>query len=134
MIQTSKEIKPMKRILLIDDEELIRLTLEDALEYAGYEVETAVNGEDGYQQQKAKPFDIIITDILMPVKEGIQTIKQIHAEWPDTPIIAISGGGKNHNTDYLNTALEIGARQVLSKPFTEEDMLDAINRCFEEGT
>lgn len=121
----------MKKILIIDDEELIRLTLEDALNYAGYDVVTAENGEDGYQKQKASPFDIVITDILMPVKEGIQTIKQIHSEWPDTPIIAISGGGKIQNTDYLNTAQEVGASAVLTKPFTEDDILAAIAKCLD---
>ncbi|HEX5637573.1 MAG TPA: response regulator [Gammaproteobacteria bacterium] len=120
----------MKKILIIDDEELIRLTIEDVLINAGYTVGTADNGEQGYQMQLTTGYDLVITDILMPVKEGIQTIKALRLKWPHLPIIAISGGGKIRNADYLDTAKQVGANAVLAKPFTEEDILGVVRACF----
>ena len=121
----------MKKILIIDDEELIRLTIEDVLINEGYTVDTADNGEQGYQMQLNTGFDLVITDILMPVKEGIQTIKALRQKWPRLPIIAISGGGKIRNADYLDTARHVGANAVLAKPFTEEDILGVVRTCFQ---
>lgn len=121
----------MKKILIIDDEELIRLTIEDVLINEGYAVDTADNGEQGYQMQLNTGFDLVITDILMPVKEGIQTIKALRQKWPRLPIIAISGGGKIRNADYLDTARQVGANAVLAKPFTEEDILGVVRTCFQ---
>lgn len=119
----------MNRILIIDDEELVRLTIKDVLNMEGYDVETAENGDQGFRMQKETPFDLVITDILMPVKEGIQTIKILRDSWPDLPIIAISGGGKIQNTDYLDTAKSVGANAVLAKPFTEDDIVQVIKTC-----
>lgn len=121
----------MKKILIIDDEELIRLTIEDVLMNEGYTVSTADNGEQGYQMQLNNGFDLVITDILMPVKEGIQTIRALRQKWPELPIIAISGGGKIRNADYLDTARQVGANAVLAKPFTEEDILGVVSACFQ---
>lgn len=121
----------MKKILIIDDEELIRLTIEDVLINEGYTVGTADNGEQGYQMQLKTGFDLVITDILMPVKEGIQTIKALRQKWPQLPIIAISGGGKIRNADYLDAARQVGANAVLAKPFTEEDILGVVRACFQ---
>jgi CheY-like chemotaxis protein len=121
----------MKKILIIDDEELIRLTIEDVLINEGYTVGTADNGEQGYQMQLKTGFDLVITDILMPVKEGIQTIKALRLKWPQLPIIAISGGGKIRNADYLDAARQVGANAVLAKPFTEEDILGVVRACFQ---
>ena len=116
----------MYKILVIDDEELIRLTLEDALGDAGYEVICAEDGEDGYRKQMENHCDVVITDILMPVKEGMQTIRLFRRQWPELPVIAISGGGKMRDTDYLKTAQEMGAELTMSKPFTEDDILAAV--------
>jgi CheY-like chemotaxis protein len=121
-----KEVKVMARILVIDDEELVRFTIKKALEKAGHEVVEAVNGNDGIEVYKNSPVDLIITDIIMPQKEGVETIVELRRDDPDVKIIAISGGGRTGNTDYLQLARDFGARHVLRKPFGRQELLVAV--------
>ena len=117
----------MKRILIIDDEELARFTIREILEGASFEVDEAENGLVGIEKQKAAPFDLIITDIIMPEKEGVETIIDLKNDFPDLKIIAISGGGRTRNLDFLKLSERFGAGKVLAKPFTEGQLLDAVN-------
>lgn len=117
----------MTRILVIDDEELARFTIREILEAAHFEVDEAENGRVGVDKQKATPFDLIITDIIMPEKEGVETIIDLKQEFPDLKIIAISGGGRTRNLDFLKLSERFGAAKILAKPFTEGQLLEAVN-------
>jgi len=117
----------MTRILVIDDEELARFTIREILETADFEVDEAENGRVGIDKQKAAPFDLIITDIIMPEKEGVETIIDLKQEFPDLKIIAISGGGRTRNLDFLKLSERFGAAKILAKPFTEGQLLEAVN-------
>lgn len=116
----------MPRILVIDDEELARFTIREILESAGFEVDEAENGRIGVEKQQATPFDLIITDIIMPEKEGVETIIDLKQEFPNLRIIAISGGGRTRNLDFLKLSERFGASKLLAKPFTEGQLLEAV--------
>ncbi|MCR4376632.1 MAG: response regulator [Rhodospirillales bacterium] len=116
----------MSRILVIDDEELARFTIREILESAGFEVDEAENGRIGVEKQQATPFDLIITDIIMPEKEGVETIIDLKQEFPNLRIIAISGGGRTRNLDFLKLSERFGASKLLAKPFTEGQLLEAV--------
>ncbi len=123
----------MARILVIDDEELVRFTLKQALEKAGHEVVEAADGNDGIAVCRRSPVDLIITDIIMPEKEGIETIVELRRDDPDVKIIAISGGGRIGTKDYLELAQRFGARQVLRKPFGRQELLDAVQETLDNA-
>jgi CheY-like chemotaxis protein len=119
----------MARILVIDDEELARFTLREMLEAAGHQVVEATNGQEGTVFQRANPCDIVITDMIMPEKEGLETIVELKGDFPDLKIIAISGGGRTRNMDFLKLAGEFGADRIIIKPFSEEDLKEGVNAC-----
>lgn len=116
----------MTRILVVDDEELARFTLREVLESAGYDVAEAKNGRECVERQRATPFDLIVTDIIMPEKEGVETIIELRHDFPKLKIIAISGGGRTHNLDFLKLARQYGADAILAKPFTDDQLLEAV--------
>jgi DNA-binding NtrC family response regulator len=116
----------MTKILLIDDDAHLRVTLKIALERAGYDVQVAVDGEDGLNFLKSHEVNILVTDILMPVKEGIETIIEARKNYPDLKIVAISGGGRTGNVGFLNMAMKLGASQTLSKPFAMKALVDCV--------
>lgn len=122
---TSRSVA-MPRILLIDDDDQLRTGLRQLLESAGYTVGEARNGYEGLQSYRQAPADVVITDILMPEQEGIQTIQQLLQHNPTIMIIAISGGIPQANTDFLDAALLFGAQQTLRKPFRQQELLDAV--------
>ncbi|RMF90686.1 MAG: response regulator [Nitrospinota bacterium] len=121
----------MKRILVIDDEAPVRRMLRQTLEYAGYTVVEAEDGKEGLKQYRAEPADLVITDILMPEKEGLETIRELRREFPETKIIAISGGGRSGVLDFLNVAEKLGAHRTFHKPFSLQDLLTAIRELLE---
>ena len=117
----------MFRVLVIDDNPDMRGVIGVILEGAGYSVELAADGEAGLRSQRARPFDIVITDIFMPNRDGIETIALMRKEYPALKLVAISGGGPRTKGDgYLFTAREIGAHAVLTKPFDQEQLLEVI--------
>lgn len=115
----------MARILLIDDDRRMTAALHDALEFAGYEVEVAHGGRTGIGLYRKTPFDLVITDIYMPDKDGIETIIELRNEFPGVRIIAISGGGALQ-FDQLPEAALLGAHRVLAKPLDLDRMLTAV--------
>ena len=119
----------MKKILLIEDNTIVRNTVMRILQSAGFGVVTANDGLQGVVAFRKEPFDLVISDIMMPEQEGIGTIRQILSEKPGTKIIAISGGGRIGNTDFLQIARKMGASDALPKPFDPDDLLDRINNC-----
>ena len=119
----------MTTILLIDDDPLVAFTVERMLQGNGYTVIRAGDGEKGLKIMGAEKVDLIITDIIMPVKEGIETIREIRQHDAQLPVIAVSGGGHGSGGNYLRMAQALGATEVLAKPFDQEQLLAAINRC-----
>lgn len=117
----------MARILVIDDEDLVRFTVEQILIAAGHVVATAENGAAGVRRQREIPFDLVITDIMMPERDGIETIRALKAEFPNLPIIAISGGGRMGNLNYLEMVKDFGVASTIPKPFTPEDILARVD-------
>ena len=113
-------------ILLIDDEENFRCVLKQVLVNAGYEVVEASNGAEGIRYFNEKPADMIVTDIIMPEKEGIETIIELKKAYPDVKLIAMSGGGWYGTDIDFDMAKKLGAR-TLDKPFALQELLDAVN-------
>jgi len=116
----------MKRILIIDDESQIRSMLRLMLEREGYEVIEAPDGIEGIRLYRQTPADLIITDLIMPHKDGIGMIIELKKEYPDVKIIAMSGGGLNKPDGYLKGAQKLGASRTLVKPIDREEMLRAV--------
>jgi len=116
----------MAHILVIDDEESIRSMLVIILQRAGHEVTVAENGKIGMNRFKAGGADLIITDLVMPEQEGVETIMQLRQQHPDLPIIAMSDGGSRADT-YLAICKRLGVRCTLAKPFTMEELINAVN-------
>jgi CheY-like chemotaxis protein len=120
---------------LIDDEELGLFMLSAIREDAGRTVAIAGDGVQGMALQEAGTFDLVVTDMIMPHMEGTEMIAGIRARSGTLPIIAISGGARTENTDALQIAKQRGATAVLNKPFSEQELLDAVAVCLgmEEG-
>jgi len=119
----------MARILLIEDEPGVRETLAAALESKGHIAVVASNGREGLEKYRADAFDLVVTDIIMPEKEGIETIKELRALNPDVKVVAISGGGRTGNMDFLKIAKGLGALQTITKPIRLKAFHDIINSC-----
>jgi DNA-binding response OmpR family regulator len=115
------------RILVIDDNRDLRDSLQLMLQQVGYDVETARDGQQAIEVQQKRPVRIVITDIFMPGKEGIETIEYFRQEWPEVKIVAMSGGGEVAKRGYLKVAADIGADAALQKPF-EPQVLFSILR------
>ena len=116
----------MSRILIIDDDRHFREMLGQMLERAGYDIMEAINGKDGLRLLEMELFDLIITDLIMPEKEGIETIMEVIHNFPSLKIIAISGGGRNGPQEYLTLAKRLGAHKTLVKPFRRKDVIKAV--------
>lgn len=118
----------MARIVLIDDDEDVRRTLVRMLEIAGHEIHEAADGNSGIELCLRVDPQLVITDILMPEKEGIETIMTLKRDHPALRIIAISGGGRSGAMDFLDMARSLGADEALQKPFRRAELLDIVNR------
>src|SRR5665647_854266 len=117
----------MAKILVLDDEPSILLMIKKMLEKAGHEVAIALNGKEGMLLfEKNKP-DLLITDIIMPEKEGLETIFELRKMYPDLKIIAISGGGRISPEGYLPGAKLLGADMVFQKPLDQKEFMQAIS-------
>ncbi len=116
----------MARILIIDDNDLFRGMLHATLDTLGHEVTEAADGTEGLKWHARGAFDLVITDLIMPETEGIETILELLKRAPETRIIAMSGGGRASAQDYLGIASRIGARKVLAKPFSRDALDNAI--------
>ncbi|MEQ1791984.1 MAG: response regulator [Nitrospira sp.] len=114
----------MATILIIDDEESIRILLRSALEAAGYEVTEAANGRQGLESYRRKPVDLVITDILMPELNGLDMLLELTREFLNAKVVAISGAGGEKNV--LDVAKLLGARQTFRKPFSMPQLLGAV--------
>jgi len=122
----------MARILVIDDEEPVRAMIRQMLERAGHAVEEAADGDAGIRAYRARPADLVITDILMPAKGGLVVIKEMRAACPDARFIAISGGGRTGRLSFLSTARTFPGVRTLKKPFRRADLLSLVEEVLGE--
>jgi two-component system chemotaxis response regulator CheY len=122
-------------ILLVEDDDGVRSLLHKALVAAGHEVEDAANGDIALAAYRRQPRDLVITDLVMPEKDGLETIIALRRINPAAKIIAISGGGRTLGLGqlYLDTAKSIGASRILAKPFTSAALLTAVSNVLAEG-
>jgi YesN/AraC family two-component response regulator len=116
----------MRKVLIIDDEPYILLMLKKMLERAGYEVDLASNGREGMAIFEKSSADLVITDIIMPDKEGLELIIEMKKQCPGLKIIAMSGGGRISPESYLECASHFGAEKVFQKPFRQKDLVSAV--------
>ncbi len=121
----------MSRILVIDDDKFVRASIRVVLEGAGHEVSDASDAEVGLGLQRANPFDAVIVDLIMPNKEGLETIRELKADFPSLPIIAISGGGEIVRKNFFPAAELFGAKLTLEKPFGGSELLEAVMRVLD---
>lgn len=122
-----------KKVLVIDDDAKITRVLDLKLRKAGYQVIVAANGEAGLHLFKAQQPDMVITDILMPGKEGLETIMELRRDFPEVKIIAMSGGGHVGAEEYLDLAKKFGAQYAFTKPFTGKEMLQAVRELLDHS-
>lgn len=118
----------MKRILLVEDEGDLRALLTKMIERGGYEVVQACDGNEAEAILRNESVDLIISDLVMPGKDGIELLMDIRRKLPDIKIIAMSGGGHTGTGTYLTVARALGANITLNKPFEGKCLLDAIER------
>jgi YesN/AraC family two-component response regulator len=123
----------MQKILVVDDEILARETIAQILKMSGYEIVSARNGRLGLKLFESEQPDLVITDIIMPERDGIETIVELRRLRPGVKIIAISGGGRTRDANYLKIAESLGACAILSKPFTAKELLSCVETCFATG-
>src|SRR6202048_183025 len=119
----------MAKILVIDDDVIVRKTIIRLLEDGGYKVLSAEDGLRGMAMFRSERPDLVITDIIMPEQEGIQTITEMRKAKPDAKIIVISGNGRIGNIDFLRIAQHLGASDAIAKPFDPDDLLKRVRHC-----
>lgn len=122
----------MARILIVDDDVQVRKLLQSLLDRAGYDVVVATDGKEGLDAYRQTPVDLIITDLIMPEKEGIEMILELRQESPGVKIIAISGGARMAPENYLRMAVSLGACRTFSKPVDRSALLTAVAELLAE--
>ncbi len=123
----------MARILVIDDEPQVRAFLRNTLEGSGHDVSEAADGDAGLRAFEARPADLVITDIVMPGREGLETIRMLRQYDPALKIIAISGAGRVGGYDFLDIARKFGAARGLAKPFGDSQLLSTVQDMLATG-
>ena len=115
-----------RAILVIDDNAQLRALLGGALAKMGYAVTSASDGGEAFEAIARQKFDVVITDLLMPEKDGIEVIGELRKKQPEARIIAMSGGGRGSRDHYLSTAKGLGAHALLGKPFSVSELNAAL--------
>lgn len=114
------------RILLIEDDEALRQSLARLLVRSGYQVTEAAHGHAALQCMRQEPAQVVISDMLMPYMDGVETILALRRNWPGVKIMAVSGGGMNSAETYITIARAVGAHKVMAKPLIPSKFLEAI--------
>ena len=117
----------MIRILLVDDDDLSRGAIHKMLERAGYAVESTSDGDEVIRMYGRQAADLVITDLIMPDKDGLEIIQDLRKLNPTVRILAISGGGRVDANEYLAVARKFGAVEALSKPFPKDELRRAVD-------
>jgi DNA-binding response OmpR family regulator len=121
--QKTDDLQAGPTVLVIDDDEAVRSSLEMLLEAYGFQVVLARDGRQGLAAFRANSPDVVLIDLMMPVQDGLETIPLIRREWPEAPIVAMSGGATIGVWDGLATARKLGADYAIAKPFEAEELL-----------
>lgn len=116
----------MTRVLVVDDDQILRGALRVVLEGAGYEVLDAADGDAGLRLYREQGADLVLVDLFMPERDGLEVIRALRAAIPQPKIVAMSGGGRTRHLDVLKAAAAFGASRALQKPFEPRDLLAAI--------
>lgn len=124
----------MPSILIIDDDEQVCGVLREAFEGADYQVHVAHNGQEGMTQYRDSPADLVLLDILMPEKEGLETILELRREFPSIKIIAMSGGSERAHVNLLDLAKQLGALHTVTKPFKMLELVSLANSTLAESS
>ena len=122
----------MAKILLVEDDDEVRSVLKTLLQEEGHEVSEAAEGNAALEQFLNMTADLVVMDIVMPDKEGLETIIDLKRTHPDVKIMAMSGGGRTSPQDYLDMAKRLGAIEVIAKPFSIDDFLRCVNRALDK--
>jgi len=123
----------MANILVVDDDRQVCDLLKQVLEDRGDTVTCASNGVEGIKEYRSHPADLIILDILMPEKEGLETILDLRREFPQVKIIAMSGGSERAKLDLLDLARRLGAQHTIDKPFQLNTLTDLVTQTLQEN-
>lgn len=121
----------MARILVIEDDDILRALMRKMLTRSGFEVVEAADGSCATELYREHAIDLIVTDLFMPDKEGMEVIRDLRRENPQAKIIAISGGSSFDSIDYLEVARLIGAAKTLNKPFGTRELLEAVRQLLD---
>lgn len=116
----------MASLLIIEDDDAIRSLLVHFLSSLGHTVREAADGNQGLRQYRAQPADLVLTDMVMPEKEGLATIMELRREYPQARIIAMSGGLAHNAGLYLHIAERLGAVRIMRKPFSLDEVETAV--------
>jgi CheY-like chemotaxis protein len=123
---------PGVRIVFMDDDEAIQRLVQMILTKEGYQVRVACNGLEGMKLLEEEPAELVITDLVMPVQEGLESIMLLRRKYPEIKIIAVSGGLQRGVIDMLPTADKLGANRTMRKPLLREELLQAIAEVLAE--
>jgi DNA-binding response OmpR family regulator len=126
-------MNPAKRILVVDDEPTILFLLEQLLAAEGYEVVTASDGDEAHRLARTQWFDLFLVDLIMPRKDGIETILSLRSYRRNAPIIAMSGGWQGGSRTCLPLAGKLGAFSTLAKPFDRETLIMKVRMTLESA-
>lgn len=121
----------MQRILVVDDDEQLRDLLGRTLEREGFTVTTAADGRAALRALAEEPVDVLVTDLIMPDMEGIETIQQVRASYPAARIVAVSGGGRAGAHGLLSAAARLGAHRTLEKPFSPHHLVELVHELLD---
>jgi len=121
----------MTRILVIDDDANILEILAEMLTAAGYEVVAASSGREGIKLYRQAPFDLVVTDLIMPEKDGLEVLMEVRKDFPKAKIITLSGNPYGHSS--LEASRALGAARTLRKPFSEHQLLEAVREVLDSN-
>jgi len=122
----------MARVLVIDDEEQVRTLIREVLEGAGHEVMEAGNGREAMKLFEANPTSVVITDLVMPEQDGLETIRELRRRFPTVKIIAVSGAQQKLNLELLYVAEKLGALRTLEKPFDIRKLVALVEELLQD--
>jgi len=122
-----------KRILVIEDDQQLRRLIRTFLQFEGYEVVEAQDGLQGFEIFQTQPIDLVILDMIMPVKDGMETLMDLRVKSPDLGIIVMSGGDGTGPEPYLEIATRLGASRILPKPFGRHGLIRAVQATIESA-
>ena len=123
----------MAKILVVDDREMVRTVIARVLRQWGYTVDMAKNGREALERFAANPADLVVLDMFMPLMNGFDALVAFRSQYPETKVVAMSGGGEFVMEDALAEATKLGAHAVLSKPFSPEEKLETVTGLLTES-